>query len=60
MDFGFAPIAAIVAICYLVAAALKATKLDSKWLPVICSVSGGILGVVAMLTGMETFPATDI
>lgn len=59
MDFGYAPIAAIVVICYLVAAALKATKLDNKWLPVICGVSGGVLGVVAMLTGMEAFPATD-
>ena len=60
MDFGYAPIAALVVICYLVAAALKATKLDNKWLPVICGVSGGVLGVVAMLTGMEAFPATDM
>lgn len=60
MDFGFAPIAAIVVICYLVAAALKATRLDNKWLPVICGVSGGILGAVALRTGMEAFPATDM
>ena len=60
MDFGYAPIAAIVVICYLIAAALKATKLDNKWLPVICGIAGGILGIVAMLTGMEAFPATDI
>jgi len=60
MGFGFAPIAAIVVICYLVAAALKATKLDNKWLPVICGVAGGVLGIVAMLTGMEAFPATDM
>lgn len=60
MNFGYAPIAAIVVICYLVAAALKATKLDNKWLPVICGVAGAVLGAVAKITGMEAFSATDM
>lgn len=58
MDFGFTSVAAITAICYLAATALKATPLDNKWLPVICGVLGGILGVVAMYI-MPDYPATD-
>lgn len=57
--FGFAPVAAIVVICYLLAAGLKATSLDNKWLPVICGVCGGVLGYVAMAI-MPEFPAKDI
>lgn len=57
-DFGFAPVAAIVVICYLVAAALKATPMDNKWLPVICGVSGGILGVLGLMF-MPEYPAQD-
>ena len=45
-------IAAIAIICYLAAEAIKATSLDNKWLPVICGVVGGALGV----TGMSIIP----
>ena len=58
MDFGFTSVAAITAICYLAATALKVTALDNKWLPVICGVLGGILGVTAMYI-MPDYPATD-
>ena len=56
--FGFASIPSIIVICYLVAAAIKTTKLDNKFLPVICGVLGGILGVVAMFV-VPDFPAED-
>ena len=59
MDFGIASVAAITVICYLAAQGIKATPLDHKWLPVICGVLGGGLGVVGMFF-MPDFPATDI
>lgn len=56
---GITGIAAITIICFLVAECIKATPLDNKWLPVICGVLGGCLGVVAMYV-MPDFPGTDI
>lgn len=55
---GITGVAAIVVICYLLAEAIKATKLDNKWLPVLCGVFGGALGVVAMYI-MPEYPASD-
>lgn len=59
MDFGITGIAAITALSYLAAQGVKATSLDNKWLPVICGVLGGILGVAGMKI-MPDFPATDL
>ena len=58
MDFGIASVAVITVICYLAAQAVKATALDNKWLPVICGVLGGVLGVVARYF-MPGYPAED-
>ena len=58
MDFGFAAVPAIAIICYLAAEVVKATKLDNKWIPIICMVFGGLLGVVAMWF-MPDYPAGD-
>ncbi len=58
MDLGIAGVAAITVICYLAAQGIKATPIDSKWLPVICGMLGGILGVAAMFL-MPDYPATD-
>lgn len=58
MDFSFAAIPAITVICYLAATAIKATPLDSKWLPVICGLLGGVFGIVGMFI-MPDFPASD-
>ena len=55
---GITGIAAITIICYLAAEAIKATSLDNKWLPVICGVLGGALGVVGMFI-MPDYPAQD-
>lgn len=59
MEFGIASVAGITVICYLDAQAVKATNLDNKWLPVICGVLGGILGVVG-LYWIPEYPAQDI
>lgn len=59
MEFGIASVAAITVIAYLIGALVKATGLDNKWIPIICGASGGVLGVVAMLTGVPDFPAGD-
>lgn len=59
MDFGITGIAAVTVLCYLAAQGVKATPLDNKWLPVICGVLGGILGVVGMYV-MPNFPSTDM
>lgn len=59
MNFGIASVAGITVICYLAAMAVKATEVDNKWLPVICGLIGGILGVVGMFY-MSDFPAADI
>ena len=59
MDFyGITSVAAITVICALAAQAVKATPLDNKWLPVICGVLGGVLGVVSAYV-IPDFPASD-
>lgn len=58
MDFGIAGVAAITAIAYLVGMGVKASALNDKWIPIICGVIGGGLGVVGMHT-MADFPAVD-
>ena len=55
---GIASVAAITVIAYLIGEVVKATGLDNKWIPVICGVCGGALGVVGMMI-MPEFPATD-
>ncbi|MCI8611030.1 MAG: enolase [Clostridiales bacterium] len=54
-----ASVAAITVICYLMAIVVKATRLDNKYIPVICGVLGGILGIVGMFV-IPQYPAEDI
>jgi len=58
MDFGIAGVAAITVIAYTLGLLVKAVGLNSKWIPVICAVSGGVLGILAMGV-MPDFPAGD-
>ena len=55
---GITGVAAITVICLLVGQAVKASAIDSKWIPIICGVCGLILGIAAMYI-MPDFPATD-
>lgn len=57
--FGFATVAAITVICFVVAEAVKQTTFKDKWIPVLCGVFGGILGIAGFYL-MPTFPAEDI
>ena len=59
MDFtAVASVIGITVICYLIAMGVKATNLDNKWLPVICGVIGGVLGIAGMYIKSD-FPASD-
>lgn len=58
MDFGIAGVAAITVIAYLVGEIAKASRLDNKWIPIICGIVGGALGALAMSI-MPAFPADD-
>lgn len=55
---GMTSVAAITVIAYIVGLVVRATGLDNKWIPVICGVCGGALGVAA-LSLMPEFPAGD-
>ena len=57
-NLGIASVAAITVICLLIGQAVKASAVDSKWIPIICGVCGLILGIAAMYL-MPDFPATD-
>lgn len=58
-NFGFVPVAAIVVLAFLVGYAWKtASKLNDKWIPVVCGCVGLILGIVGRNV-IDGFPATD-
>lgn len=57
-NLGITSVAAITVIVFLVCQAVKATKLDNKWLPVVAGACGAALGIVGMLT-MSGYPAKD-
>ena len=58
MDFGIAGVAAITVIVYIIGLLVKASPLADKWIPIICGISGGVLGIVCMFL-MPEFPAND-
>ena len=58
-DLGITSVASITVICFLLAQGVKAAGLDEKWLPVLCGLLGGALGVPAYLL-TSGFPADDI
>ena len=58
-ELGITSIAAITVIAYIFGAIVKASNIESKWIPIVCGVVGAILGAVAMMIGMPAFPATD-
>lgn len=57
-SLGITGVAAITVICLLIGQGVKVSPLNSAYIPIICGVSGGILGVAAMFI-MPDFPATD-
>ena len=59
MDFGIVNVVAVTVVVYIVGLGIKATKLDNKWIPVLCGMLGMALGVAALYLGIPDFPATD-
>lgn len=59
---GITSYVSIVIICYLIGAGCKASKMikNNDIIPIICGVAGGILGVVAYVCKVPTFPAEDV
>lgn len=51
--FGIEGVAFIVVMCLLVGVIVKNTKLDNKWIPVICGVFGGALSAFAFACGVD-------
>ena len=51
-------VAVITIISYLIAQGVKATSLDNKWIPVICGISGAIMGYIGLRV-MPGFSAND-
>ena len=58
--FGISEVGVIVVICYLIGEMVKVSPVDNKYIPCVVGFFGGILGVVAFLTGMPDFPAADV
>ena len=56
--FGIVSVGSLVVICYFVGSWVKVSKLDNKYIPVICGVAGAVLGVAGMYF-IPDFPATD-
>jgi hypothetical protein len=56
---GLTSVAAITVMVYLIAMLVKATSLNTKWLPIICGGVGAILGVTAKFV-MPQFPVDDV
>lgn len=59
MDFGMASVAAITVIAYVIGLTVKASGINNKWIPILCALCGGLLGIVGMFV-MPDFPAGDI
>lgn len=57
-SLGITGVAAITVICLLIGQGVKASGLDNKWIPLICGLCGGVLGVAGMFL-MPDFPASD-
>ena len=56
---GLAGVAAISVIAWLIGETVKLSRLDDRWIPVICGLCGGVLGVLGMRV-MPDFPAADL
>jgi hypothetical protein len=57
--FGIVGVAAMSVICYLIGMGIKVSKINDKFIPVICGIFGAILGVVGFVIKMPDFPAQD-
>jgi len=56
---GMAGVAAISIMAWLMGEAVKLSPLDNKWIPLLCGLTGGVLGILGMRL-MPDFPAADL
>ncbi len=54
-----AGVAGITVICYLGGLGVRLSPLDNKWIPLLCGLLGGLLGL-AGLYAMPGFPAENL
>ena len=52
-------VAAISIVAYLIGEGVKLSPLDNRWIPLICGLCGGALGIAGMYL-MADFPAGDL
>ena len=57
-NLGIASVAAITVITYRMA--VRASRMDNKWIPILCGLLGGLLGLVSFyLLPIPDYPAGD-
>ena len=60
MELGIATVASVTVICYLLGLIVKALPWDgNRYIPILCGLAGGALGVAAFCLGLPDFPASD-
>lgn len=60
MNLETVTVTSIVVLCFVVGEIVKATPLDDKWIPVICGISGALLGLISYIIGIPDMPAQDV
>lgn len=60
MTTEFIGVPAIAIICYFIGEIVKKTKIDPKWIPAIVGAVGIAISVIAFLTSVPNYPASDI
>ena len=48
-NLGIASVAAITVITYLMGMAVRASRMDNKWIPILCGLLGGLLGLGTLI-----------
>ena len=56
---GLAGVASISLIAWLAGEAVKLSPLENRWIPLLCGLTGGALGVLGMYV-VPDFPAADL
>lgn len=59
-SLGIVGIVSITIICYVVGSIVKLTPLNNQVIPVVCMVSGGVLGVLGHFGGIEGLVSADL
>ena len=56
-NLGIASVAAITVITYLMGMAVRASRMDNKWIPILCGLLGGLVSFY--LLPIPDYPAGD-